>query len=79
MKRRELSFRISSESNPGFDFAKKNLSESLKVAEENVVVKVLKNNFGAKDFLVEAFVYDSAEHKDKIEPKAKVKKKAGGN
>jgi len=77
LKRRELSFKLSAESNPGFELAKKNLSENLSVSEDNVVVKIVKNNFGANDFLVEAFVYDSKEHLENTEPKAKVKKKAG--
>ena len=51
--------------------------EKFKGDEESVVVKLVKNNYGANEFLVEALIYDSAEHRNKIEPKKKEKKKAG--
>jgi ribosomal protein S24E len=79
LKRREIQFKINSESNPGFESMKKNIVEGLKVADENVIVKNVKNNFGANDFLVEALIYDSVEHRQMFEPKKKEKKKAGGN
>ena len=78
LKRREIKFKINSVSNPGFNSVKKNIVESLKVSDEDVVVKFIKNNFGANEFLIEALVYDSKEHRDMFEPKKKEKKKAGG-
>ena len=78
LKRREIQFRINAESNPGFEGAKKNIVEKLKVDNESVVVKLVKNNFGANEFLIDALIYDSKGHKDMFEPKKKEKKKAAG-
>jgi ribosomal protein S24E len=78
LKRREVGFAFSAEKNPGSDFARKKVAEKFKVGEEKIAVKLLKNNFGSNDFLVEAFVYDSANDLLMIEPKKKEKKGAGG-
>ncbi len=78
LKRREVKFAVESEKNPGFEFVVKEIAEKFKTSEENVAVKSLKNNFGSNNFLVEAFVYDSLDDKNKIEPGPKVKKSSGG-
>lgn len=78
LKRREVQFVLNSEKNPGFENCAKMLAEKFGVGEENVSVKAVRSNFGAQQFLVEAFVYDSHEGKKKIEPKQKAKKTAGG-
>jgi ribosomal protein S24E len=81
LKRREVQFMIASDKNPGLDYAKNLLAEKFNLSNEHVVIKTLNNNFGANDFLIEAFVYDSQEDKLKIEPKQKVKgaKQDGNN
>jgi len=77
LKRRELKLAIESPSNPGFENTKKTISEKFKTEVDNIAVKSLINNFGTNEFMIEAFIYDSKDHKDKIEPKIKPKKKAG--
>jgi ribosomal protein S24E len=79
LKRREIQFILESESNPGFEKSRKSVAEKLKTSEENVAIKYIRNNFGSREFLVEAFVYDNKEDKERIEPKKKEKKTAGGS
>lgn len=78
MKRREVEVVLDSGSNPGFSNAEKAVSENFKAKEGSVVVKSVRGKFGRNDFIVEAFVYDSKEDKDSIEPKKKQKKKEAG-
>ena len=73
LNRRELKVSINSEGNPGLDNSIKLLSDHFKVDAEKIVMRSLKNNFGVSDFLIEAFVYDSKDLKEKFE---KVGKKA---
>ena len=75
LKRREIQFVIETESNPGFANVQKVLIEKIKVPEENVAIKFVKNNFGSRKFLVEAFVYDSQSDKERVESKTKNKKR----
>ncbi len=81
LKRREVQFMIESDKNPGLEHVRSLLAEKLSLPHEHVVIKTLNNNFGANDFLIEAFIYDSQEDKLKIEPKQKVKgvKQDGNN
>ncbi len=65
--RREIVGVIAGESNPGFDKAKEELVNKLKVEKELVVIKKLGSKFGRKEFVVDAFVYNSAGDKDRIE------------
>ena len=76
MKRREVSFLVHEDKNPGFAIAGK-VAEHFKSTPELVVVKNVKSGFGKSEFLVDAFIYDSVEAKA-IEPKPKTKKVAGG-
>lgn len=76
LKRREIKFKIDSESNPGYEGAKKVVTEKLKVPHENIAIKFVKNNFGTKEFTIEAFIYHSIKDKELIEPKPKAKKGA---
>ena len=78
LKRRELKFIVDSNSNPGFKQVVEIISKEFNVSEENIAAKGIKGSFGMNKFLVEAFIYDSKEDKDKIEPKPKVKKVEGG-
>ncbi len=75
-KRREIEFLTEADGNPGFELSKQLISENLKVNKENIVIKSLKNNFGANEFLIEALIYDSKEHMDRIESRVGMKDKA---
>lgn len=74
LKRKEILFAVEAGANPGFDKVRKLAAEDMKTGEDLVVIKSLKNNFGTNRFVVEAFVYDSKEQKEKIEPRVKEKK-----
>jgi ribosomal protein S24E len=76
LKRKEVLISLPSNSNPGFENSKRHLSEKFKTQVDNIAIKSVKNNFGANEFLVEAFLYDSLVDKERIEPKPKEKKKA---
>ena len=75
LSRREIKAVVSSNGNPGFAEAGKMVSKNLKVVEENIVVRNVLSKFGRDNFLIDAYVYDSEEHKNKIEPKKKERKK----
>lgn len=76
LKRKEILFTIESDANPGFNASRKSLADKMKVSEDTIAVKYVKNNFGEHTFTVEAFVYDTKEDKERIEPKVKPKKGA---
>ena len=76
MKRKEVSFSLEAESNPGFAKIVEHCKNHFKVDADRVVVKSLFGNFGSKRFFANAFIYDSLEDKNSIEPKIKVKKEA---
>ena len=76
LRRKEIIFSVEAGTNPGLEGVKKMLMENTKSAEENIAIKFVKNNFGAHSFIAEAFIYDSKDDKDKIEPKPKKKKGA---
>jgi len=77
LKRKEINASIEAESNPGFEKTKKEIALHFKANDDVVVIKKVEGNFGRSSFLIDAFVYDSLEDKNKIEPKKKVKTKAG--
>ena len=76
LKRKEIELSVESPSNPGFQKAAEMVASELKVAPETVALKAVRGNFGTNTFLIEAFVYESQEDKEKTEPKKKVKKEA---
>ena len=76
LKRKEVEFVIVAEKNPGFEGAMKALTDKFKVSEDHIALKYVKNNFGKKEFVVEGFVYNSKEDKERTERKPKVKKAA---
>ena len=78
LNRREVQVVMESSSNPGFDGAKKIIGDNFKAKDEMIVVKKVKGKFGRDTFLVDAFIYDSVNDKERIEPKVKVKKSAEG-
>jgi ribosomal protein S24E len=78
LKRKEILFSFEAASNPGYETSKKMIVEKTKADPEKVAVKSVRGNFGSKEFVVEVFVYDKKEDKDRIEPKPKMKKGAEG-
>ena len=80
LKRIEIRGVVSSDGNLGKVNALKAVVEAMKVSEEQVLLRSLKNNFGTNEFWIEAFVYDSLEDKKRVGPRQKVKKvaSAGG-
>ena len=77
LKRREVGFIIEDKSNPGFTSSLKLVSEKFKSEEDRIALKAVKSKFGRDTFLIESFIYDSKEDKERIEPKKKEKKKDG--
>lgn len=73
LKRQEVTLHLDSKSNPGFAGATKSVAEEFGAAEELVVVKNVKNSYGTSKFVIHAFIYDSAEAKETVERKVKVK------
>ena len=73
--RREVEETMSHNENPGMVLAMKEVVEALKVDEKLVVIKKIGSSFGSDVFNIEAYVYDSEEMKNKVEPKKKEKKK----
>jgi len=78
LKRREVKVLVESQSNPGFAASQSNIADQFKAKEDSIAVKAVKSKFGRNTFLIDAYIYDSAADKLKIEPKVKVKKKAEG-
>ena len=76
LKRKEVLFSINADTNPGSVKMQQECAHHFKVEAENVVVKKLWNNFGSKEFFIEAFIYDSIDDKQKIEAKQKSKKES---
>jgi len=74
LNRREVAVEITSDGNPGFTGATKAIVDEFGAKEENIVIKGVEGKFGTDVFLIRAFIYDSAEIKNKIEPRAKVRK-----
>lgn len=77
LRRREVKLIVEAERNPGSDFGRKEVASKFKSDENLVVVKKIGSKFGRNTFLIDAFIYDSADMKEKIEQKPKVKKTAG--
>ncbi|MEK6844224.1 MAG: hypothetical protein AABX83_02240 [Nanoarchaeota archaeon] len=73
LKRKEVLFSVKANSNPGIAKMQQDCAHHFKTELDNVVIKGLRNNFGTKEFSVEAFVYDSVQDKIGIEPKKKIK------
>ena len=82
LKRTELRVEIRAESNPGFENARKIISEKFNSSDDRTVINNVLSKFGSKDFLIDAFIYDSVEDRKKIlhrkeirEIKKEIKKK----
>jgi len=73
LKRKEIEIVVERESNPGFENSKKLIVEKFKVPAENIVIKNVKSEFGRREFVIDAFVYDSIDYLKKIEQTKKGK------
>lgn len=78
LKRREVKVVITADKNPGMEGATKTMAEHFKACDDCIVIKTLKSKFGRDTFLIDAFIYDSAADKERIEPRKKEKKQAEG-
>lgn len=78
LKRHEISAVLLEKANPGSAQARSMLAAELKVAEELIALKKLRNTFGSNEFQIEAFVYDSLADLQRIEPQAKAAMKKEG-
>lgn len=77
LKRREVKLIINSEKNPGFNEALEKVAEKFKIDKALILVNTVKSKFGRHTFLIDSFIYGSAEDKERFKPKVKVKKTAG--
>jgi ribosomal protein S24E len=77
LKRTEVLASLESKGNPGIAGVAKLVAEKFKAAENQVAVKTVEGQFGTGMFLINAFVYDSEDIKNKTEPKKKEKKAPG--
>lgn len=76
LKRREVVCEMECASNPGFAQSTKEIAKETGVSEEVVAIKKIDSSYGTSKFVVSAFLYDSVDEKNKIEPKPKQKKEA---
>ena len=74
LKRKEVVFVIDSEANPGMVGANRAIIDKFKTHEENIAVKKIMSNFGKREFMIEAFIYNTKKDREMIERKPKVKK-----
>ena len=75
--REEIVFEIEQQKTPSFAESEELLQNELKLDKNAIAIKQIKGLFGYKRFRVKAFLYDSNEEKQRIEPKKKVKKIPG--
>ncbi|MBS3089266.1 hypothetical protein J4461_00090 [Candidatus Pacearchaeota archaeon] len=78
LMRKELKAIVESESNPGKVKCISLLAEKFNVSPELIALRNIYSNFGRKTFDIEAFIYDSAEDKNRTEPRPKVVAKKEG-
>lgn len=75
--REEIIFEIEHQKTPSFTETEHLIHEELKTDKGAIAVKEIRGIFGSRRFRIKAFLYDSPENKEKIEPKKKEKKKVG--
>ena len=78
LKRKEVLVSFEADKNPGFEASEKMVVDQMKFDADKVAVRSVKSHFGSNEFVVEAFVYDTAKDREMIEPKVKPKKVVGG-
>jgi len=71
LKRDEITAILVEQGNPGLNRTRSLLATELKVAENLISLKAVRSKFGSNEFTIEAFVYDSIEDKQRIEPQPK--------
>ncbi len=74
LKRKEIIISASYDSNPGFAKVGEDIAKKFGVGDDVIVVKGINGGFGTHEFKVDAFIYDSVNDKEMVEPKKKVKK-----
>lgn len=72
--REEIVFEIEQQKTPSFAEVEAMMHDKLKIDKGAIAIKSIKGLFGNKKFKVKAFLYDSVNEKEKIEPKRKAKK-----
>ena len=78
LKRKEVQGKITFENaTPSNTDVRKKISEMMKANEELIVMKHIYTQFGSQKAKFLAYIYESKEMKNKIEPKKKEKKKPG--
>ena len=76
LKRTEISLTLESAKNPNFDEMKKDIAKHFKKSEEAVDVRNIYGSFGSSEFVIDAYVYDSAEDLKKAEQKTQKQREA---
>ncbi|MEK6935457.1 MAG: hypothetical protein AABW67_01590 [Nanoarchaeota archaeon] len=76
LKRTEISLTLESVKNPNFDEMKKDIAKHFKKSEESVDVRNIYGSFGSSEFVIDAYVYDSAEDLKKAEQKTQKQREA---
>ncbi|MBI2042887.1 hypothetical protein HYT25_00685 [Candidatus Pacearchaeota archaeon] len=70
-KRKEVYVEIESDTSIKKEDAEKMISKEFSTPEEWIAIKKISGNFGSKIFHISAFVYNSKEIKEEVEPKPK--------
>ncbi len=74
LKRKEIVVEMQSHGSPTYEQVKKELSGKFKTEDSLIVIQKVSGKFGSNHFVVSAFIYDSNEAKERVEPRPKVKK-----
>lgn len=74
LNRKEIKIIVEAGKNPSFAEAEELIAKEFKAVKENIAVKAIKGKFGRNTFLINAFIYDSIQAKEKLEKKREKKK-----
>lgn len=74
-KRKEILAEVNAHKVPSKDEVSELIAKKLSANKETIVIERIKGKFGASLFMVSAKIYQTAQDKDKIEPKSKKDKK----
>ena len=78
LKRKEISMSEHFTSNPGYAKVKEQIASKFKAEPERIVVKSVKSGFGSSNFVIDFYIYDTAEDFNRMEVRKKKKKKEAG-